>query len=608
MTGDDRNTTTLLSSLFVLYPKKTTAQVTLTNKEVIIEIDQDKNKYTEKISLDDVIGCHVLEGNHTTGCDWYLCIFSYPLKKKLFKGMIRHRITRSLGIISSKDRNNNKEIAEKWKCVIKYLISGKTVTKSEVESVVELPSRRYIVYVNPFSGQGKAVEMYNGPVRSMLAEAEVKHKMIKTKYAGHAKEMVKEVNLSDCDGIIIVSGDGLVHEVINGLMERKDWKTAIKTPIGIVPGGSGNALAASVIYASTGNQTFHFNLFLLCVVSLICRGAAKDLDIMAIETISQNNPLETTVTYGVLGVVVGLIADVDIDSEHLRKFGEGFRTALYGVLRVLTFRSYKINVSYLPMGKPPSVNCENNETTSQSKQSVEPAANNRNLAAGDTSPPLHNDLLAPLNQPLPKSWREETERQPGYQLSLSCSQPPLTFIWGFVADVDIESEKYRGACMNRNMSKQKGLCDNYETTDDAAIIKHTDSTTPKKLQVKPVTPSHKHLKSLNEPLPEGWVSLEDNFVWIMPVYLSHIGHDMLAMPASKMEDKVIYLYCLKSTVSKMKLAQVLLGFEDGSHLTEGGQHVMVIPCKAFRLEPFCSHTGYMTVDGELIPHEPLQGQ
>ena len=35
-------------------------------------------------------------------------------------------------------------------------------------------------------------------------------------------------------------------------MERPDWETAIKTPIGVVPGGSGNALAASIVYASTG--------------------------------------------------------------------------------------------------------------------------------------------------------------------------------------------------------------------------------------------------------------------------------------------------------------------------------------------------------------------
>nr|XP_018666860.1 sphingosine kinase 2 isoform X1 [Ciona intestinalis] len=560
MTGDDRNTTTLLSSLFVLYPKKTTAQVTLTNKEVIIEIDQDKNKYTEKISLDDVIGCHVLEGNHTTGCDWYLCIFSYPLKKKLFKGMIRHRITRSLGIISSKDRNNNKEIAEKWKCVIKYLISGKTVTKSEVESVVELPSRRYIVYVNPFSGQGKAVEMYNGPVRSMLAEAEVKHKMIKTKYAGHAKEMVKEVNLSDCDGIIIVSGDGLVHEVINGLMERKDWKTAIKTPIGIVPGGSGNALAASVIYASTG-QEVSSNIVRDSMFE-ISRGRWREMSLMQAE-------MGDRTFYSFLNFGWGFVADVDIESEKYRNLGKA-RFTVGCAVRVANLRKYHGMISYLPHDDVDMFSL-NHKTQHQ------------------------NSLLSVNN-----SVKSDSAIMTTAQRNTNYSNANGTSFCKESGDA--------GACMNRNMSKQKGLCDNYETTDDAAIIKHTDSTTPKKLQVKPVTPSHKHLKSLNEPLPEGWVSLEDNFVWIMPVYLSHIGHDMLAMPASKMEDKVIYLYCLKSTVSKMKLAQVLLGFEDGSHLTEGGQHVMVIPCKAFRLEPFCSHTGYMTVDGELIPHEPLQGQ
>lgn len=37
-------------------------------------------------------------------------------------------------------------------------------------------------------------------------------------------------------------------QVINGLMEREDWETAIKTPIGMLPTGSGNALCASVLY------------------------------------------------------------------------------------------------------------------------------------------------------------------------------------------------------------------------------------------------------------------------------------------------------------------------------------------------------------------------
>ena len=37
-------------------------------------------------------------------------------------------------------------------------------------------------------------------------------------------------------------------QVVNGLMEREDWEQAIKTPIGMLPSGSGNALCASTLY------------------------------------------------------------------------------------------------------------------------------------------------------------------------------------------------------------------------------------------------------------------------------------------------------------------------------------------------------------------------
>ena len=37
-------------------------------------------------------------------------------------------------------------------------------------------------------------------------------------------------------------------QVINGLMARPDWETAIKTPLGLLPTGSGNALVSSILY------------------------------------------------------------------------------------------------------------------------------------------------------------------------------------------------------------------------------------------------------------------------------------------------------------------------------------------------------------------------
>lgn len=59
-----------------------------------------------------------------------------------------------------------------------------------------------------------------------------------TQYQRHAKELAITVALSQFDGIVCVSGDGVLVEVLNGLLERPDWERAIKMPIGIIPAGT----------------------------------------------------------------------------------------------------------------------------------------------------------------------------------------------------------------------------------------------------------------------------------------------------------------------------------------------------------------------------------
>lgn len=39
-------------------------------------------------------------------------------------------------------------------------------------------------------------------------------------------------------------------QVYNGLMARPDWKTAVKIPVGVIPGGSGNGLARALSHAA----------------------------------------------------------------------------------------------------------------------------------------------------------------------------------------------------------------------------------------------------------------------------------------------------------------------------------------------------------------------
>ena len=48
------------------------------------------------------------------------------------------------------------------------------------EDATEIKKRNFLVYVNPFSGSGKALKMYNQNLLKMMAEAEISHVCIKT--------------------------------------------------------------------------------------------------------------------------------------------------------------------------------------------------------------------------------------------------------------------------------------------------------------------------------------------------------------------------------------------------------------------------------------------
>lgn len=46
-----------------------------------------------------------------------------------------------------------------------------------------------------------------------------------------------EIDLNGLDALIAVGGDGTLHEVVNGLMNRADSQ---RIPIAFIPNGSGN--------------------------------------------------------------------------------------------------------------------------------------------------------------------------------------------------------------------------------------------------------------------------------------------------------------------------------------------------------------------------------
>ncbi|XP_028795382.1 sphingosine kinase 1 isoform X2 [Neltuma alba] len=169
-----------------------------------------------------------------------------------------------------------------------------------------------------------------------------------TKYQLHALEVVRTLDISNYDGIVCVSGDGILVEVVNGLLEREDWDTAIKIPLGVIPAGTGNGMAKSLL-DSVGDPCTAAN----AVLSII-RGHKRSLDVT---TIKQGE----TRFFSVLMLAWGLVADIDIESEKYRWMGSA-RFGFYALNRILHLRQYSGCISFVPApgfeacGEPTSYN------------------------------------------------------------------------------------------------------------------------------------------------------------------------------------------------------------------------------------------------------------
>lgn len=193
----------------------------------------------------------------------------------------------------------------------------------------------------------------------MIREANISYNLIQTERRNHARELIREISLPEWDGIIIISGDGLLHEVINGLMERPDWEQAIKTPVGILPCGSGNALAGSVNHHAGYDMCLREPLLLNCCF-LLCRGGVRPMDLVSVTTSPAPNSRTETPRrlFSFLSVAWGFVSDVDIESERYRGLGSA-RFTLGTLVRIASLRSYKGRLSYLP----PSVITTSPDTT-----------------------------------------------------------------------------------------------------------------------------------------------------------------------------------------------------------------------------------------------------
>ena len=111
-------------------------------------------------------------------------------------------------------------------------------------------SKNLLVILNPKSGPGRGREYFQRRVHPIFAEAEMPYEVFITRHSNYARDFVRSRDLSQWSGIVLVGGDGIVFEAINGLLQRPDWEICTKQlPIAVIPCGSGNGLAKSIAFS-----------------------------------------------------------------------------------------------------------------------------------------------------------------------------------------------------------------------------------------------------------------------------------------------------------------------------------------------------------------------
>ena len=207
---------------------------------------------------------------------------------------------------------------------------------------------KLLIFVNPASGTGQAINTYNKAL-PYLNKGNVTTRVVFTEYKNHAYDYVQNLKINEYDGIIVCSGDGIMHEIINSIFNRNDKDIFINNIIlGVIPGGSANALCKVISnYNDDNNDLENFIYYIL-------KGNSKYIDIQEYELLTEQNVSKKI--YSFLSLTWGIIADIDLESECLRCLGGEARFTIMGAIRWLWLREIYGNLMILKEDSNVNVN------------------------------------------------------------------------------------------------------------------------------------------------------------------------------------------------------------------------------------------------------------
>eukprot|EP01133_Synstelium_polycarpum_P016003 gene16003-19041_t len=443
------------------------------------------------------------------------------------------------------------------------------------------PSRRKIrVIINPKSGKRQAEIVYR-EIEALFRESKMTVKKTVTKGPDHSKQIGYKMANGKYDTIVFVSGDGLFHEFVNGMMARDDWREASRVNISLIPAGTGNGVACSLGLADP-----------MASALATIRGQSRPMDVSVIQQGNQK-------WASILSLTWGLVSDVDIESEKYRVLGP-IRIMIGAAIRIINLRVYKGKISYLPAFEASKSDIMKIPKCSHSCdicKSTDSVAHTMNLlsTSGENSTP---------SSPTTTTVTTETT----IEASSSADDSVVEEIKQQQEEEQPEESKNNSPALTSSSSTSTTTSSS--PTLSASKVITRDIVVP---QPKIGDAPDNSILTKND-FGEEWRTIEGEFLGVVAATVSHLSSDFIASPVAHYSDGFIELIVIKhsSKITKASLISILTDAETGKHIHS--PFIDIYKVKSMILEPGTDREGIIAIDGEpallmlLTAHTVVNGQ
>lgn len=207
-----------------------------------------------------------------------------------------------------------------------------TPLPSQAPAPAPVPDRSYFVVFNPNASRGRAAAR-RAEIEAAFRSADVRFHLVETTHRGHAGDLAVQAIDEGWGAVVAVGGDGVIHEVANGLLGRDDTRPTV--PVGLIPIGSGNDFIKML--GLPAHQPAE-------AVRRIVTSEPRQVDVGRVSTHEMGGGPEG-VWYFTNGVGVGFDAQVAQHASRIHRL-RGFAIYAWAVIKTLSsLRSPSIRVT-----------------------------------------------------------------------------------------------------------------------------------------------------------------------------------------------------------------------------------------------------------------------